>query len=180
MLELKIEEQEFYDESRNEFVTIPARTLQLEHSLISISKWESKWGIPFLGKDPKTDEMVTDYIREMTITKNVPDIVYDWLSVEHRNQVSDYLTKSQTATRVPETPSTPGVSETITSELVYYWMISCNIPMECQKWYFERLLTLIRVCSFKNQPKKKQSLGQMAARNRALNEARRKASGSNG
>lgn len=176
MLELTIESGEVFDENSNEFISVPGKTIRLEHSLVSISKWESKWKKPFLTKDNKTDEETLDYIRAMTITQNVDPIIYRFLTNEHMRMVSEYVEDSMTATWFVENnqPSPPN-KETITSELIYYWMIANQIPMECQKWHINRLLTLIRVCSIKNQPSKKMDAASLARNNAALNAARRKA-----
>lgn len=176
MLELTIESGEVFDENSNEFISVPGKTIRLEHSLVSISKWESKWKKPFLTKDSKTDEETLDYIRAMTITQNVDPIIYRFLTNEHMRMVSEYVEDSMTATWFVENnqPSPPN-KETITSELIYYWMIANQIPMECQKWHINRLLTLIRVCSIKNQPSKKMDAASLARNNAALNAARRKA-----
>lgn len=176
MLELTIESGEVFDENSNEFISVPGKTIRLEHSLVSISKWESKWKKPFLTKDSKTDEETLDYIRAMTITQNVDPIIYRFLTNEHMRMVSEYVEDSMTATWFVENnqPSPPN-KETITSELIYYWMIANQIPMECQRWHINRLLTLIRVCSIKNQPSKKMDAASLARNNAALNAARRKA-----
>ena len=176
MLELTIESGEVFDENSNEFISVPGKTIRLEHSLVSISKWESKWKKPFLTKDSKTDEETLDYICAMTITQNVDPIIYRFLTNEHMRMVSEYVEDSMTATWFVENnqPSPPN-KETITSELIYYWMIANQIPMECQKWHINRLLTLIRVCSIKNQPSKKMDAASLARNNAALNAARRKA-----
>lgn len=176
MLELTIKPGEIFDENSNEFISVPEKTIRLEHSLVSISKWESKWKKPFLTKDSKTDEETLDYIRAMTITQNVDPIIYRFLTNEHMRMVSEYVEDSMTATWFVENnqPSPPN-NETITSELIYYWMIANQIPMECQRWHINRLLTLIRVCSIKNQPSKKMDAASLARNNAALNAARRKA-----
>lgn len=174
MLQIVIPAEELWDEARNEFVTKKEQTLHLEHSLVSLSKWESKWCKPFLSKDTKTFEETVDYVRCMTITQNVDPEVYNRLSNENIKQINDYIDAPMTATWFSDDKTKKGSSEQTTSELVYYWMISLNIPFECQKWHLNRLLTLIRVCNAKNQPAKKMSKRDVMSRNAALNAARRK------
>ena len=172
MLQLVINAHEEWNETSQEFVYTKGQTLQLEHSLVSISKWESKWCKPFLSKDPTSLEETLDYVRCMTLTQNVDPKTYQQLSRENIEKVNAYIEAPMTATTVREMPG-PKSHETITSELIYYWMISYQIPFECQKWHLNRLLTLIRVCSIKNQPPKKQSKRDIMSRNAALNAARR-------
>ena len=173
MLHLTINSREEWNETSQEFVYTKGQALQLEHSLVSISKWEAKWCKPFLSKDPKTFEETMDYIRCMTLTQNVNPKIYDLFTKENIQKVNEYIESPMTATYVREIPGPKG-HETITSELIYYWMISYNIPFECQKWHLNRLLTLIRVCSIKNTPAKKQNPRDIMSRNAALNAARRK------
>lgn len=181
MLTINVPEQEFYDSRTNKFYTLKAKTLQLEHSLLSISKWESKWKKPFLSKEKMTVEQFVDYIRCMSLTPNVESEVFRHLGKENYNAISDYINDPMSATWFSEDNKPKGRSrETITSELVYYWMIALNIPMECQKWHFNRLMTLVRICNIKNAPPKKMKRNEILARNRALNEARRKALNSSG
>ena len=180
MLRITIPATELWDEKREEFITVAKeQTLQLEHSLVSISKWESNWCKPFMSKEAKTLEETIDYIKCMTITQNVSDETYDRLTNSNIDKVSKYISAPMTATTFHN--SNQGTSrEIITSELIYYWMISMNIPMECQKWHLNRLLTLIRVCNVKNSPPKKMSKGDIMRRNAALNAARRKQLNSKG
>lgn len=180
MLQLIIEPREEWNETSQEFVYIKGQTIQLEHSLVSISKWEAKWCKPFLSKEQKTFEETLDYIRCMTLTQNVDPRIYQILSRENIEKVNKYIDSPMTATTVPDTNSGPKSREIITSELIYYWMISYQIPFECQKWHLNRLLTLIRVCSFKNAPTKKHSKRDIMSRNAALNAARRQQMNSKG
>lgn len=174
MLEINIPEQEFYDYKNEEFVTREAVTLELEHSLVSLSKWESKWEIPFLTDNEKTDEQTLDYVRCMTITPDVSPHTYDALTPEQHNQIGAYINAKQTATWFSDKQQKRPNREVITSELIYYWMVSLTIPFECQEWHLNRLLTLVRVCNEKNNPnKKKMSRSEAAARNRELNSQRR-------
>lgn len=172
MLRITIPAAELWDEAKQEFVTTKERTLQLEHSLVSLSKWESKWNKAFLGKQKKTTEETLDYVRCMTITQNVDPDVYKCLTPENIKQISDYIDAPMTATHFFNEQKGSG-HETVTSELIYYWMITANVPFECQKWHLNRLLTLIKVCNIKNNPKK-MSRQQIMSQNAALNEARKK------
>ena len=180
MLQLEIKPREEWNETSQEFVYTKGQMLQLEHSLVSISKWEAKWCKPFLSKDQKTYEETLDYIRCMTLTQNVDPKTYGLLSKENIEKVNQYIEAPMTATIVPENNQGPKSRETITSELIYYWMISYQIPFECQKWHLNRLLTLIRVCSFKNTPAKKHSKQDLMSRNAALNAKRRQQMNSKG
>ncbi|MBP5461545.1 MAG: hypothetical protein J6Y20_05405 [Lachnospiraceae bacterium] len=180
MLTLKIIGKEQWNERTEEFVSGKDQILTLEHSLVSISKWESKWKKPFLSKNEKTFEETVDYVRCMTLTQNVDPNVYNCLSMENIKQVNDYISLPMTATTFYEDKNSKLNHEVITSELIYYWMISMNIPFECQKWHLNRLLTLIRVCSIKSQPSKKMSRREILNRNAALNAARRKQLNSTG
>ena len=173
MLELVIQETELFDENTLEFIEVKETVIRLEHSLVSISKWEANWKVPFLTKDPKTREQTIDYIRCMTITQNVKPEVYYALTNEHIEAVNKYISDDKTATTFSNTREAPSRA-IITSELIYYWMTQFNIPMECQKWHLSRLLTLIRIASIKNAPDKKMSKREILSQNRALNAARRK------
>lgn len=173
MLRITVPSREFWDESKNEFVTTKAQTLQLEHSLVSLSKWEAKWQKAFLSKKEKTYEETLDYVRCMTLTQNVDPEIYYRLTNENIQEINNYISAPMTATYFAEDKSRPS-RETVTAELIYYWMISCNIPFECQKWHLNRLLALIRVCNIKNSPPKKRSKRDIMAQNAALNTARRK------
>lgn len=175
MLQITIPASEYWDEAKEEFVTSgKEQVLQLEHSLVSVSKWEAKWQKPFLTKDDKTLEETLDYIRCMTITQNVKPEVYRRLTRENIAEINAYIDSPMSATTVPHDPSDkPAKKEIITSELIYYWMLAYNIPFECQKWHLSRLLKLIDVCNFKNAPQKKMSQQEIWKRNAALNAARR-------
>lgn len=165
---------EGWDERKQEFVDAKTQTLQLEHSLVSLSKWESKWQKPFFSKKEMSAEETLDYIKCMTLNKNVDPDVYDRLTRENVKAVMDYIGDPMTATTFGKDDKGPNNREIITSELIYYWMIASNIPFECQKWHLNRLITLIRVCSVKNTPPKKRSKRDIMSRNAALNAARRK------
>ncbi len=172
MLRLIVPEKELYDERTGLFVRTKKQVLQLEHSLVSLSKWESKWHKPFLSKNDKSGEEMLDYIRCMTITQNVPDEVYFALDTNELAKINDYLNDSMTATTITKQQG-KSRGEIITSEIIYYWMISLQIPFECEKWNLNRLLTLIEVCNIKNSPGKKMSKSEILRRNRTLNAARK-------
>ena len=180
MLQIKIpatDPVECWDEIKQEFVLIPGskeQTLQLEHSLVSLSKWESKWCKVFLTDKEKTSEEILDYIKCMTLTQNVKPEVYNRLTQENIDRINKYISDPRSATYFSDNRIGKSSRESITSELIYYWMIALNIPFECQKWHLNRLLTLIRVCNIKNQPPKKMSRREIMSRNAALNAARRK------
>lgn len=174
MLQITIPETEQWNEKTQEFITSEEQTIQLEHSLVSLSKWESKWNKAFLTKKDKTDEETIDYIKCMTLTKNVPDELYYCLSNDNIETINEYIKAPMTATYFSKHSSTSSRNELITSELIYYWMIALNIPFECQYWHLNRLITLIEVCSIKNQPPKKMSKRSIMSRNASLNAARRK------
>ena len=185
MLHIKIPlSPEGWDEQKQEFVEPKTQTLQLEHSLVSLSKWESKWCKPFLSNTEKTDEETLDYIKCMTLTQNVSPDIYNHLSRENIAQINDYINAPMTATTFSmEMGGGRGGSngELITAELIYYWMIALNIPFDpCQKWHINRLLTLVRVCNIKNQPPKKMSRRDTLRRNSELNAARRSRMNSKG
>ena len=179
MLEIIIPGLELYNEETNEFTCYDDVKLELEHSLVSISKWESKWCKPFLdGKDKTLDEIV-DYVRCMTISENIESDVYDRLTEENLVVINEYIGRPMTATTFNNEKKSTG-REIITSEIIYYWMVSFNIPFECQYWHLNRLLTLIKVCNVKNNPPKKMSQKEILARNKALNDARKKELGTRG
>jgi len=176
MLKLTFKPIEKYDELTNTFQYSDECVITLEHSLVSLSKWESKWHKPFLTKDEKTLEEIIDYIKCMTITKNVDEDVYSRLTNEHLQAVRDYIENPMTATTFSNLQEGRKINrEIITSEIIYYWMTFFNIPFECEKWHLNRLLTLINVCNIKNSPPKKMGKKEIYQRNKALNMARRKA-----
>ena len=176
MLPLKISGKRIWDEEKEEF--IPATKdyiLQMEHSLLSISKWESIYHKPFLSTD-KDVEMIKAYAKCMTIN-NVPDDVYERISPENIDEITNYIKDSMTATwfsdgKPSHTNGRSPKGEVITAELVYYWMISYNIPVQFEKWHLNRLLTLIRVISIKNDTKGTSKPKMTAEERRALNKAR--------
>lgn len=172
---------EGWDEENEVFVEPKKQTLQLEHSLISLSKWESKWCKPFLSRKPKTNEEILDYIKFMTISSNVNPEVYNHLTLDNVRAINAYIDAPMTATTFYDDKNGKTSREIVTSELIYYWMIALQVPFEpCQKWHLNRLLTLIKVCNIKNSPPKKRSKKEIMSRNAALNAARRKQFNSKG
>lgn len=181
MLQLTIPEREFFNNETQEFIKVKETTIQLEHSLVSISKWEAKWHKPFLSEEDKTTEELVDYLRCMTITQNVSPWVYYAVDNQQLQKVRDYISDSMTATTFRENKTNGKVKkQIITSEVIYYQMIALNIPMECQKWHLNRLMTLIRVVSIKNQPEKKMKTGDKIRQYADLNNMRRAAMHSKG
>lgn len=180
MLKITIPAYELFNEETQEFINGEERVIHLEHSLISISKWESKWHKPFLSDAPKTPEEQNDYINCMTVTKGVPETAYLNLEPKQYAEINNYISDPMTATTIHERGGGKKGSEIMTSELIYYYMIALNIPLECEKWHLNRLMMLIKVCSLKNQPEKKRSLNETVQSNAALNAARRKQLNSRG
>lgn len=180
MLIITIPQTELWDEGKQEFITIKEQTLQLEHSLVSLSRWESKWHKAFLSKKEKTYEETLDYVRCMTITKNVAPETYYYLSNKSMELIDQYINDPMTATYISEDRNSRPNNEQVTAELIYYWMIALGIPHEYEKWHLNRLLTLIKVCNRKNTPPKKRSKKELMSRNAALNAARRKQLNSRG
>lgn len=176
MLKIRIPQTELWDEVHEEFLYVKEQTLTLEHSLVSISKWEARWQKPFISSEKKTMEETLDYVRCMTLTQNVDPLVYRCLSDVHLATINTYIEAPMTATWFTESKTGPRgrSSQQVTSELIYYWMVSYQIPFECQKWHLNRLLTLIRVCNEENKPKKKKSQREIMKSNAELNAARRK------
>lgn len=186
MKKVVIPAAEYLNEKTLEFIYVKEHTLQLEHSLLSLSKWESKWKKPYLSSD-KTIEEVLDYVRCMTITQNVDPNVYNYIPPNILNEITDYINESQTATIIYKNENDGKVrhgkpkQRIVTAELIYYWMFSYGIPIECQKWHLSRLLTLLEVFSVENsKSSNKMSSKELAKQNRAIIEARRKAHNSKG
>ena len=180
MLSITVDATEFYDEATNRFIQVNPQRLKLEHSLISISKWEGKYHKSFLHNIQKlTKEERLYYIKCMTITQNVDDMMYRCLSGANIQKINDYINNPMTGTTFPKSNG-PKSREIITNEIIYYRMLKFGIPFECEKWHLNHLLTLINVCSVKEQPARKMGAGELASRNRALNSARRKQFNSKG
>lgn len=177
MLELQIPGGEFFNEQTMEFIRTKPTTLKLEHSLVSLSKWESKWKKPFLTDNPKdkTKEQIIDYIRFMTLNKDVDPEIYSRLTQREISQITAYIEDPMTATWFSKKAKGGASKRVVTAELIYYWMVAFNIPFECQKWHLNRLITLIRVCNEESQPRdtnKKMTQAELQARAR-LNAERR-------
>lgn len=175
MLKITIPDTEAYDPRTNEFINVKHQTISLEHSLVSISKWESKWHKPYLDKRyEKTREEALDYIRCMTLTQNVDPLVYRCIPDSEVKKIIEYINDPMTATWFLDEEQSKGKSQPIiTSEIIYYWMVGYQIPFECQKWHLNRLITLIKVCDEKNKKPKKMNKNERYARNNKLNKARR-------
>lgn len=174
MLTITVGVTDVFDEEAQAFTTQGGVALQLEHSLVSLSKWESIHEKPFLGVAAKTPEEVFSYIECMVLDTNSPEEILHRLSKENMEQINAYIDAKKSATWFSDQPGAPKSRETITSELVYYWMTVFNIPFECETWHLNRLFTLIRICNVKQAKPKKMSRAEVAQRNRELN-ARRKA-----
>ena len=175
--------EEMFDESTQEFVIRPSfngATIQLEHSLVSISKWESKWHKAYLNNKEQTPEEFLDYIRCMTLTKDVKPEVYDHLTVDNIKQIQEYITNPMSATVIKKRPGKGPSRKIITSEVIYSWMIDNEIPFSCEKWHLNRLMMLLQVCGERANPGKKMSKKSILKDNAALNAARRKQMGSLG
>lgn len=171
MIEIYVAGGEQFNEETNEFIEVSSQTLKLEHSLVSISKWESKWHKAFLADNEKTVEEIIDYVRCMTINQVNP-LIYNMLTQSNIDEIQDYIQNPMTATTFKTMPGKRN-NEVVTSELIYYWMVALEIPFECEKWHINRLLTLIQICNIKNQPSKNMSRRDIYNQNRMLNEARR-------
>lgn len=174
MLKITIDEDEVFNEADSTFSNVGGVTLELEHSLISLSKWESQFQKPFLSPGVKTTEEVFGYLYAMVLTPGVgPDVLYR-CTQQDIDKIQEYIDSSQSATTFGEMPGRRGPGEVITSELIYYWMVAFNIPFECQYWHLNRLFALVRICNVKNSKPQKMSRHEIAQRNRELN-AKRKA-----
>lgn len=174
---------EEFDDKTNEFIyttVAEEQTLQLEHSLDSLSQWESKWCKSFLYSKEKTDEEILDYIRCMTLNTDVSPDVYRRLTPKNIDQIQKYINAPMTATTFSNEQKGKGGREIITAEVIYYWMAASQIPYECQYWHLNKLITLLRVHNVKNQPAKKMSTSDIMRSNAALNAARRKQLNSRG
>lgn len=173
MLTVKIQGTEQWDNSREEFVYTRPAVLTLEHSLVSVSKWEARWGRSFFAEPPANRAEQLDYIRCMTTTQNVPVEVYTSMTPKELSAIENYIAAPMTATKIKSPKQYGNRGPIVTSELVYYWMIEFGIPFECQKWHLNRLMTLIRICEIKSRPAKKKSMADIMRDNTALNKQRR-------
>lgn len=170
MLEITIDKDEFFNPKTNEFIEIKPITIKLEHSLISISKWESIWEVPYLPVKGKVKGMHTkahqiSYIECMIIgkvPKNIPEVLY----YNYSKQIHAYIDKSHSATTIHRRGPEQESRQIITSELIYYWMAKFNIPIDCERWHLNRLLKLLEVYAIKETPPKRNRV----SRNEAINE----------
>jgi hypothetical protein len=166
MLELDVVMEESFDEATSKFVTTDSVKVTLEHSLFSMSKWESFWEEAFLGKKDKTHEQTISYVKFMIIDNGLPPGVFEKLIESHLRTINNYITAAMTATKLYNNPNATQSREIVTSELIYYWMISLNVPVEFEHWHLNRLITLIRVINLKNSPKRKMSSAERRNLNR--------------
>ena len=182
MLTVNVSGEEFFDEDKAEFISTEVLTLKLEHSLVSLSKWESKFRKPFLGPVQKSSEEIYGYVEAMIISGDFSPEVYSQMSKENLDAISDYMASQQSATTFVEPPGQKarGRSEVITSELIYFWMVSYNVPFECETWHLNRLFALLRICNIKTSNEKKMSPNEVAAQQRTLNAQRRAELGTKG
>lgn len=180
MLTITVPGIEMFDDESQEFITQGDVVLELEHSLVSLSKWESKFEKPFLGVSDKKEEELIGYVKAMVMTPNVPDELIQRLVQEHMSDINTYIDARMSATWFSEAPGAPKSRDVITSELIYYWMTVFQIPFECERWHLNRLFTLIRICNIKQSKPKKMTRSEIAERNRELNEQRRAQLGSKG
>lgn len=176
MIKLIIPKRDLWDEKKQEFVTIPEETVRLEHSLLAIARWETKYHKPFLTKDEKGNDELFYYIRCMNLSDDLLDESTALLIAKNQEnlfEIKEYLDDPATATTVKKKPSNGSGGSFVTSELIYYYMTSLMIPFECEKWNLNRLLKLIEVCDAKNTPAKKPNRKDTMNRHRSLNAARR-------
>jgi hypothetical protein len=180
MLTLLVEGDEYYNEETQEFETQESFVLEFEHSLVSLSKWESKHNKAFLNNRSKTREEIMSYIECMILTPVYPEGIVNRFTNANLETINEYIESKQTATSFGEMPQRKGRTEVITSELIYYWMVAFTIPFECERWHLNRLFALIRICNIKNTKPKKMSRSEVARRNRDLNERRKAELGTSG
>jgi hypothetical protein len=183
VLQLKVVIEEGFDDETQRFIDAESVTLELEHSLLSLSKWESKHEISFLSGKDMTDEQVRDYVHMMNSSGEIPPVVFSHMNAGHFEKINEYINAKMSATTFRETGQQRNI-EVVTAELIYYWMIALDIPFECERWHLNRLTTLIKICNIKNAPKdKQQSAGitkDVISDRRALNEQRRREMGTSG
>lgn len=180
MLTITVLGAEHFNEETQEFTTEGDVILELEHSLVALSKWESIFEKPFLGIGEKSNEEVLGYIEAMVITPNVPAEVFSRLSQTNYDAINDYIDSKRSATWFADTPNAPKSREIITSELIYYWMIALTVPIECEIWHLNRLFSLLKICNIKNSKPKKMTKNELAQRNSALNAQRKAQLGTTG
>lgn len=185
MLTVSVPGKELYIEKTNEFVQVKPAVLKLEHSLLSISEWEAIWHKPYMSTENKTADELLSYIKCMTVSKNVDNMIYMCLTQKNIDDIFDYISNPMTATTFSghqEASANQKVGEKIiTSELVYYWMVQAGIPFRpAETWHINRLMTLIKIYAIKNSPKKKMSAGEIIRQNKGLNAERRRMLNSKG
>lgn len=180
MLRIQIPLSESFDESTSRFIVSESIEFDIEHSLVSLSKWESKYERAFLSEQPKTIEETLDYVRMMTLTPEVPPEAYGLLNGDNVKDINEYLNAKMTASFVAEDRSSPSRPETVTSELIYYWMSSLQIPFDRELWHLNKLLMLVKVISLKNQAPKKSSRADLARKHREMNAQRKAELGTSG
>lgn len=182
MLEITIPGSEDFDEVTNEFKSVKGGKLYLEHSLRSISAWEAKFKKPYLSDKQKTTAESIYYVKCMTINKKeVDDSLYLRLTFEDFKKINDYCEDPMTATTITDRSNKKPGKSIITSEEIYWQMSQYNLDPEFyEKWHFNRLVTLLRICSIRSNPNDKMSKKDILAQNRALNAARRRKHGTRG
>lgn len=180
MLKLILPGQEFYNEVTKEFNTTDDFVIYLEHSLVSMSKWESKFQKPFLSTSNKGRDEILSYVEAMILTPDYPADLWDRFTKANLDEINAYIDSPQSATTFGNMPEHKGRGEVITSELIYYWLVAFNIPFECERWHLNRLFSLIRICNLKSGKQKKMSKSEIVQRNRELNAQRRQKLGTSG
>ena len=180
MLKIIIPTREYFDQTTSEFITMSEVKIDMEHSLVSLSKWESEFEKPFLSKEDKTSEETLGYLRAMTLTPDIPSEVFRRIPPEVITQINEYIGAKMSATWFTETPGAARSREIITAEIIYYWMTALNIPFECETWNLNRLFTLVKVTNQKNSPAKKMGKSEQLAQQRRLNAERMAANGTSG
>lgn len=180
MLTITVGATDFFNEETGSFEIHGGTELQLEHSLVSLSKWEAIHETPFLGESKKTPEQLLSYIECMLLTENPPGNLLEKLSKDNVDTVQTYIDRKMTATWFSEVRPQARNQEVITAELIYYWLTVFHIPFECETWHLNRLFTLVRICSLKQDKPKKMSRAEVARRNRELNAQRKAQMGTKG
>lgn len=180
MLTITVPAVEFFDEANQRFISSAEHVLSLEHSLVSLSRWESKWKKSFLTGKDKSNEEIYGYVEAMCLTPDIPPEVFSRLSQANFDQINAYINEKMTATTFREMPNRAPNREAVTAELIYYWMIALQVPVECESWHLNRLLALIKVANLKNSPPKKMGRNEMLAERNRLNEQRKAEYGTSG
>ena len=180
MLKLLVIGTEYFDEETETFESVGDFELELEHSLLSLSKWEAKFQKPFLNNNSKTSAEILFYVEAMILTPDYPDDVITRFDQKNLDKIHEYIESKESATTFGTMPERRGRGEIITAELIYYWMVAFNIPFECEHWHLNRLFALIRICNIKNAKPQKMPRHEIAARNRELNAKRRAELNTNG